>query len=60
MAKDWRLIAKATGLKSSESELEKIQTTLQTLESQFGSLMEKLPHDTEPVVLCSCSEEEDS
>jgi hypothetical protein len=57
MSRDWKLIAKGLVPEVPEAELEKLQATLQTLETHLASLKETLLHDTEPATIFVPNEE---
>jgi hypothetical protein len=58
MAKDWKVIAAGLNLDIPESDLEKVQTSLDSLDKAFQPLVRILPHDTEPAVMFQCRPEE--
>lgn len=59
MPRDWILIAKGLDLQIPEAELQKIQGPLQSLTTQLQTLVQSLPHETEPAVVLPCAEEEE-
>jgi hypothetical protein len=58
MAKNWTSIAAGLSLDIPESDLEKIQASLDSLDKAFQPLLKTLPHDTEPAVMFQCQPEE--
>jgi hypothetical protein len=58
MPKDWKLIAAGLNLEISDSEMEKIQASLDGLDQAFHPLLKNLPHETEPAVMFQCQPEE--
>jgi hypothetical protein len=57
MSRDWKLIGKGLVPEVPEAQLEKLQATLQTLETHLASLKEIVPHDTEPATIFVANEE---
>ena len=51
MSRDWNRIASGIAPEIPAPELEKVVNVLQALETQFASLRQSLPHDTEPAVI---------
>jgi len=58
MPKNWKLIAAGLKLEIPDSDIDKIQASLNSLDSAFQPLLENLPHDTEPAVMFQCQPEE--
>jgi hypothetical protein len=54
MPKDWKAIADGLNVQIPDSDMEKIQASLNGLDSAFQPLLENLPHDTEPAVIFQC------
>ncbi len=52
-APDFRMLARARGLKLTESELDKIAPLLESLDAAFRPLARRLPHDIEPAIVLS-------
>ena len=48
--KDWKKIARASGLAIPDTSLERIAQSLDTLEADFRPLVRTLPPETEPAV----------
>jgi len=48
MSKDWKKIAKASGLAIPDAQLERIAKPLEALEKEFRPLVQVLPPETEP------------
>jgi hypothetical protein len=57
MNRDWKSIARGLALDIPESEIEKIEAPLQDLTNHFNSILDTLPHETEPAVIFRCGEE---
>jgi hypothetical protein len=55
MSRDWKRIAKGIAPEIPETDLEKVITVLQALETQFAPLLQRLPHDTEPALVFPAS-----
>jgi len=58
MPKNWKAIAAALNVQIPDSDMEKIEASLNSLDNAFQPLLENLPHDTEPAVMFRCHLEE--
>jgi len=58
MPKNWKAIAAALNVEIPDSEMERIQASLDSLDTAFQPLLSNLPHDTEPAVMFQCHTEE--
>ena len=58
MPKNWKLLAAGLNAEIPDSDMEKIQASLDTLDKAFQPLLKNLPHDTEPAVMFQCHTEE--
>ncbi len=58
MSKNWKMIAAGFDLDIPESDLKKIEPSLESLEKAFRPLLRSLPHETEPAVMFQCQPEE--
>jgi hypothetical protein len=54
MTKNWKAIAIGLKLDIPESDLEKIQSSLDNLAEAFHPLLQTLAHDIEPAVIFQC------
>ncbi len=49
--KDWKKLARASGLAILDTELERIAQSLEVLEANFRPLLRALPPETEPALI---------
>jgi len=52
--KNWKLLAASLGLDIPQSDLEKIQPALDSLDAAFRPLTKEISHETEPAFTFSC------
>jgi hypothetical protein len=57
MKRDWQSIARGLALGIPEAEIEKMEAPLQDLTNHFNSILDTLPHETEPAVIFTWGEE---
>ena len=55
---NWKVLVAARGLDISDEELDRIQPTLDRLESVFEPLTARIPFGTEPVIILRCEPED--
>jgi hypothetical protein len=58
MAKNWKAIAAALNVEIPDSDMEKIQVSLDSLDQALRPLLKNLPHETEPAVIFQCQPKE--
>jgi hypothetical protein len=58
MPKNWKAIAAGLNAQIPERDMEKIEASLNSLDSAFQPLLDNLPHHTEPAVMFQCQPEE--
>lgn len=51
MPRNWKLIAQGIAPEIPEPERDRAVAVLRALEVQFASLLQRLPHDTEPAII---------
>lgn len=49
--KNWKQLARASGLEIPESDLDRIAASLEDMEAKFQPLVARIPHDAEPPLI---------